>query len=44
MRLCDEDGSVGQHGCVLLLCSGISKYHVAIAIVTAVRALSVVKT
>jgi hypothetical protein len=37
-----EGTSVGQHGCVVLLYSGVSKYSVAVAVAPAVKTLNVV--
>jgi hypothetical protein len=39
IRQRSESRSVAQHVCVVLLYSGISEYHVAVAVATAVTAL-----
>ena len=38
----NEGSSVAQHVCVVLLCSGISEYHVAVAVAIVVTALDAV--
>jgi len=38
----NEDRSVAHHVCVVLLYSGISEYHVTVAVATVVTALDVV--
>ena len=47
LRMCfirqrHEGRNVGQHGCVVLLYSGVSEYSVAVAVAPAVKALNVV--
>jgi len=37
-----EGRSVGQHGCVVLLYSGVAEYNVAVAVAPVVKALNVV--
>ena len=39
IRQLNEGRSVAQHVCVVLLYSGISEYHVAVAVTAAVTAL-----
>ena len=34
--------SIAQHVCVVLLCSSMSEYHVAVTVATAVKALDIV--
>ena len=41
IRQRNEGRSIAQHVCVVLLCSGISEYHAALASATAVTALDV---